>query len=451
MSLHDRAGRKYGITIGGRRTVHTLLILNPGHFHAALVLREPHSELAQDVFVYSEEGPDLDRFMEMVNTFNQRETNPTDWRIHVYTGSDFRRRLIEEKKGDIVVSAGKNNAKMKDVEGLSRAGFCVLADKPWLINESALPLLQAAVAPDRPLALDIMTERFEITTILQKAFMAEKEVFGRIRIDSDGSPSVFKESVHHLYKLVNNQPLVRPAWYFDLNVQGDGITDVTTHLVDMTHWMLFPGIAVDFEKEIELLQARRWPTAIPLDIYTKITQQDHFPEAAKGSIHGDILQYFSNGEMIYRVRGVPVHIRVIWNLEIPEGGGDTHQSLIKGTRSDLVVRQLPEHGFKVELLIAPQTDFSTVERAVSRCLEKWAPTYPGLSVHREAEYLVVDIPDQLRTTHEEHFCQVRDMYLDYLSKGAYPAETRASLVSKYTLLAQALKLAMASPTEALGS
>jgi hypothetical protein len=438
-----------GTTHTGRKAVHTLLILNPGHFHAALVLRKPHPELAQDVFVYSEEGPDLERFMDMVASFNERDTKPTDWRIHVYAGSDFRRKLIDQKRGDIVVSAGKNDAKMRDVEELSRLGFHVLTDKPWLISAKSLPLLHQAVSSERPLALDIMTERFEITTILQKAFMAEKGVFGEIRVDADGSPSVFKESIHHLYKLVNNQPLVRPAWYFDLEVQGDGITDVATHLVDMTHWMLFPGIGVDFDRDIQLLQARRWPTRIPLKTYSKITQQGDFPAAAKAHVIDGVLHYFSNGEILYRAMGVPVHIRVIWNLEIPEGGGDTHQSLIKGTRSDLLVRQLPEHGFKVELLVAPRTNPNAVERAIHQCFEMWADSYPGLSLHQEENHLVVDIPDHLRTTHEEHFCQVRDMYLGYLSKGEYPVETRSALVSKYTLLAQALKLALASPYEPL--
>ena len=90
-----------------------------------------------------------------------------------------------------------------------------------------------------------------------------------------------------------------------------------------------------------------------------------------------------------------------------------------------------------------------MERAVGRCFEKWGDTFPGLSLHREKDHLVIDIPDHLRTTHEEHFCQVRDMYLGYLSRGQYPAETRPALVSKYTLLTQALKLAMASPFEPL--
>ena len=429
--------------------MHTILILNPGHFHAALVLRKSHPDLAKDVFVYAEKGPDLDRFMDLVASFNDRDNDPTDWRIHVYTGSDHCRKLVEEKKGDIVVIAGKNDAKMSAIELLNRSGFYVLADKPWLINEDARPMLNRAMQPERMLSLDIMTERFEITTMLQKEFTSEKEVFGQVRVDADGSPSVFKESIHHLYKLVNQKPLVRPAWYFDINVQGDGITDVTTHLVDMTHWMLFAGVPVNYEQDMQLLTARRWPTLVPLDKYSKITRLDRFSDAVINDVTDAGLPYFSNGDIVYQVRGVPVHIRVIWNLEIPEGGGDTHRSLIKGTRSDLLIRQLPERGYKVELLIAPRQNPAAVEAAVQRCLEKWSDKFPGLSMRNEKEQLLINIPDNLRTTHEEHFCQVRDEFLDYLARGESPPETSACIVAKYTLLAEARKLALASPFEPL--
>lgn len=96
--------------------MHTVIILNPGHFHAALVLRDSHPSLADDIFVYSEQGPDLDRFMAMAGSFNKRRNNPTRWSIHVYTGADYLEKLIAEKKGDIVVLAGKNNTRMEDIE-----------------------------------------------------------------------------------------------------------------------------------------------------------------------------------------------------------------------------------------------------------------------------------------------------------------------------------------------
>ena len=429
--------------------MHTILILNPGHFHAALVLRESHPVLSQDIYVYSEPGPDLDRFLDMVDAFINRKNNPADWRIHVYTGPDYLEKLIEEKKGDIVVMAGKNHTKIEHIERLNRAGFSVLADKPWVVTAETLPLLQAAMEDERPLNIDIMTERFEITTLLQKDLLAEEEVFGMARVDEDGSPTVFKESIHHLYKIVNDQTLVRPPWHFDINVQGEGIVDVTTHLVDMTHWMLFPGVAIDFEQDIELQHARRWPTLVPLDKFSKITQLDHFPDSIQNDVKDDGLHYFCNGELIYRVKEIPVHIRVIWNLEIPEGGGDMHASIIKGTRSDLMIRQLQQCGFKVELLIVPRKNSAQVQAAVQRCLERWSHKYPGLSLNREEDKILIDIPDELRTTHEEHFCQVRDMYLDTLAQGAYSPESRACLVSKYTLLAEARKRALASPFDPL--
>ena len=429
--------------------MHTLLILNPGHFHAALVLRECHPSLSDEIYVYAEPGPDLDRFLEIAASFNNRPDNPTRWRITVYRGPDYLERLIAEKKGDIVILAGRNNTKMKNIEALNRAGFAVLADKPWVTTEEALPFLQAAMAADRPLTVDIMTERYEIATRLQKDFLAEPKVFGQVRVEDRAGPSVFKECVHHLYKLVNQKPLVRPPWYFDIDIQGEGIVDTTIHLVDMTHWMLFPGKPVDYEKDIELLEARRWPTVVPLDKFVKITGTPEFPDSLRAYVQDDLLNYFCNGELIYHVKGIPVHLRELWYLEEPPGGRDTHRSLIKGTHSDLMVRQLQARDFKTELLIVPRDNRDRVEEAVRECLAKWADRYPGLAVTPEKNALLIEIPDHLRTTHEQHFYKVRDAFLEHLDANTAPPEHRACTIAKYTLLAEARKKALASPFEML--
>ena len=431
--------------------MHTLLILNPGHFHAALVLRERHPSLSDNIYVYSEPGPDLDRFIEIAESFNNRQINPTRWILNVYRGNDCLQKLIDEKKGDIAVLAGRNNTKMENIEILGRAGMAILADKPWVTTEAALPFLRAAMASDRPPAADIMTERHEIATLLQKKFLAQENVFGRIRIEEDAGPSVFKECVHHLYKVVNGKPLVRPVWYFDIDIQGEGIVDTTIHLVDMTQWMLFSGSPIEYEKDMEMIEARRWPTRVPLDKFSKITGTSQFPKAVQEYVKDDVLNYFCNGELIYRVKGVPVHLREIWNLDEPPGGGDTHRSLIKGTRSDLMIRQLPEHGFKTELLVVPGPGESRrqVEEAVQGCLNNWADRYPGLSVIPEKNALLINIPENLRTTHEQHFYQVRDAFLEHLDTGSEPAEHPASTIAKYTLLAEARKKALSAPFEML--
>jgi hypothetical protein len=122
---------------------------------------------------------------------------------------------------------------------------------------------------------------------------------------------------------------------------------------------------------------------------------------------------------------------------------------MKGTRSDLMIRQLPEQGFKTELLVVPGENRSQVEEAVQECLRNWSDRYPGLSAIPEKNALLIEIPDNLRTTHEQRFCQVRDAFLERLDTGTEPAEHRACTIAKYTLLAEARKKALASPFEML--
>ena len=117
--------------------MHTLLILNPGHFHAALVLRERHPSLNDDIYVYSEPGRDLDRFLEIAHSFNNRRDNPTRWNLNVYKGKDALEKLVHEKKGEIAVLAGRNNTKMENIDTLNRAGLAILADKPLVTTEAA--------------------------------------------------------------------------------------------------------------------------------------------------------------------------------------------------------------------------------------------------------------------------------------------------------------------------
>jgi hypothetical protein len=65
-----------------------------------------------------------------------------------------------------------------------------------------------------------MTERSEITTILQKALAADNELFGKLETGSAEQPAIEIESVHHFFKTVSGNPLKRPGWYFDTNQQG---------------------------------------------------------------------------------------------------------------------------------------------------------------------------------------------------------------------------------------
>jgi predicted dehydrogenase len=240
--------------------------------------------------------------------------------------------------------------------------------------------------------------------------------------------------------MVNGAPLVRPGWYFDVNVQGDGIVDVTTHLVDLIQWMVFGDSAIDFAKDVELCEARRWSTDVPLDKYMLITKLEKFPANLAANVEGNTLKLFSNGDFCYCIKGLPVKLSVIWALEAPAGGGDTHKSVMKGSISDLIIDQGPQTGNKAELYAQPHGNVEQFESVLKEAIA--AMNYAGLSVIKDGSRFRIDIPAGLRTSHEEHFAAIRDEFLEMLKSGKEPANLRVNLFSKYALLADAREMAL---------
>jgi hypothetical protein len=126
------------------------------------------------------------------------------------------------------------------------------------------------------LLYDIMTERHEITTILQKKLANTPEVFGQLQKGTADNPAVTKESVHHFFKYVAGNPIKRPGWFFDTQQQGEGLIDVTTHLVDLIQWECFPEQIIDYKKDIEMIRAKRWTTPVTQGQFKEVTQIDNF-------------------------------------------------------------------------------------------------------------------------------------------------------------------------------
>jgi predicted dehydrogenase len=298
-----------------------------------------------------------------------------------------------------------------------------------------LPLLQATVAAP-PLATDIMTERHEVTNRLQRALIQRPDVFGTFRRDAD-RPALHLRSVHHLYKLVNGQPLVRPAWYFDLAVQGEGMTDVNTHLVDLAQWMIGDGTPFDYARDVELTAARQWPTEVPLERFARITGLSAFPEALRAHVRGDVLRYLCNAELSYRLRGVPVALEAIWDLAIPEGGGDTHCALARGSKADVAIEQGPQTKFLPQVLVRPTGPDAPDMHVMANAIAALQDAFPGLDVESDGGAFRIVIPAALRTTHEQHFAAVLDAFLARLDADAPPGTIGPDLVAKYTLLVRA--------------
>jgi predicted dehydrogenase len=354
-----------------------LLTLDPGHFHAALVQKEMYPGVAPLVHVYAPLGPDLLAHLGRIAGFNTRAQHPTQWQLEIHAGPDAFERLVREKPGNVVVLSGRNSAKIDYLEAVVGAGLNVLADKPWVIRTEDVPRLQAVLsAADRQglIAYDIMTERYEITSILQRELVQDREVFGDQVPGDDAEPGVFMESVHFLMKSVAGVPLRRPAWFFDNTVAGEGLTDVGTHLVDLVMWILFPGQPINYQSDLHIHAARRWPTVMTKDDFQRVTGEAR-------QLEGGRLEYFCNTMASYTLCGIHTKLNVHWDFEAAPGAGDTHLAVFRGTRSWVEVRQGKEQHYKPELYVSPVAGQKEIVRAGLLCrVAELQRTYPGLAV-----------------------------------------------------------------------
>src|SRR3979411_2315881 len=143
-----------------------LMVLDPGHFHAALVQKDMYPDVSTHVSVYAPLSPDVLDYLNRISLFNARKDNPTSWEIDLHTGPDFFERMLREHPGNVVVLTGRNRPKIERIRASIDAGRTVLADKPWIIASADMPKLEGALSDAGKkglIAYDIMTERFEIT------------------------------------------------------------------------------------------------------------------------------------------------------------------------------------------------------------------------------------------------------------------------------------------------
>ena len=432
-----------------------LITLDPGHFHASLVQASMYADVDLQVHAYAPPGSDLTEHMKRVEHFNTRAENPTQWRTETYTGKDYFEKMLGDKPGNIVVISGNNARKSDYVLRSVQAGLNVLADKPMVIVPGDLPRLQQAFAAAKAknvLLYDIMTERYEITSILQRELSQQKSLFGELQQGSPQQPSLVQESVHYYSKVVAGAPLIRPQWFFDVRQAGEGIVDVTTHLVDLAQWLGFPGQALE-PADAKVLTARRWSTPLTPAQFKLVTGADSFPANLANDVREGTLHVYSNGEFTYRLRGVHARIAATWDFRSPPGSGDTHYSTMRGTRAALTIRQGAAEKFKPLLYVEnmPDVDATAHENALQAAIARLQEKYPGVGVRRATESKssaksstwVVTVPEKYDVGHEAHFAQVTQNFLHYLRAGDLPAWEVPNMLTKYATIMQAYELSHA--------
>ena len=429
------------------------MTLDPGHFHAALVQKEMYPDVAPRVDVYAPLGSDLLGHLGRVAGFNNRRERPTSWQLEVHTGPDFLERMLRERPGTVVVVSGRNRGKIDYIGRSVDAGLHVLADKPWILRTADLPRLEAVLnTADKSgvVAYDIMTERYEVTSELQRELVNDPAVFGAIVEGSPDAPAVYMESVHHLMKTVAGAPNIRPTWFFDIDVQGEGVNDIGTHLVDLVQWTLFPDRAVDYRTDVSVLSAQRWPTMIPEADFRRVTGAPGFPETLAPNVRDGVLEYFCNTLVTYTIHGIHTKLNVIWDWEAPAGSGDTHFAVYRGSRSRVEVRQGKADRFRTELYVVPNEgeDRARMLQAIRARLDAVRSAYPGVEVADRGGELHITVPDALRVGHEEHFAQVTTRFLRYVrDRSKLPGWERPNMLAKYFVTTTAAEMSRKGPSK----
>jgi hypothetical protein len=423
-----------------------LIVCDPGHFHATLLQKDMYPELDPRVSIYAPLGPELLDYLNRVSLFNLRPANPTSWRLNIHTSEQPLEDMLRDRAGDVVVFSGKNRGKIDRISASMNGGLHVLADKPWIITSEEMPKLEAALdLAERKgvAAYDIMTERYEAPSQVQRALVNLPAIFGTQVPGDAGHPGVYARSVHHIMKVVAGVPLRRPTWFFDVDDYGEGLADVGTHPVDLIQWTLFPDQILDYRKDVRMLSGRHEAVRISQKQFTDVTGVSVFPAFLSNHIHDGSLDYYCNNFIEYLLRGVHVKLDVLWKWEAAPGTGDVYEAAFQGTRSRVEIRQGAAEKYAMEVYVVPvPAARGEVFSALDREIDKLQSTWPGISATRTATEARIHIPEKFFVGHEEHFAQVARHFFEYMrTPSAMPAWERSYMLAKYYITTKGVELA----------
>ena len=223
--------------------------------------------------------------------------------------------------------------------------------------------------------------------------------------------------------------------FFDIEAQGEGLSDVGTHLVDLTQWIAFPDTAIDYRTDIKMLDARRWPTTLTEAQWRSVT-------GTAPLAPGDF-DYYGNNFVSYTLRGIHVQMDVRWDLE---GVSDTHMARFRGSKASIEVRQGEAEAYRPEVYIVPNSAelHDEVLAALRAKFDQPNSAIDGVTVEDRGHEFILTIPDHHRVGHEAHFAEVTRQFFAYLhDPKLLPAWEKSNMLAKYYVSTKGVEMAAA--------
>jgi hypothetical protein len=180
-----------------------------------------------------------------------------------------------------------------------------------------------------------------------------------------------------------------------------------------------------------------------LSQFNDVTKLNGFPDYLKKDVVNDsILKIYCNGEINYQLKDIHAKVSVIWKYRAPEGTGDTHYSIMRGTKANLVIRQGAEQKYKPVLYIEPvNRSDNSFEPVLTEQLRSIQSKHPGVGLTKTSAGWEVTIPEKYNEGHEAHFARVTEKFLQYFKDKRLPAWEVPNMLAKYYTTTSALELA----------
>lgn len=418
-----------------------LTVIDPQHFHAALVQKHIHPDIDSVVHVFADSSKTVEGYKQLIAQYNTREEDPTRWKIVDYYGADFLEKAFGPLAGNVVVLAGDNQRKIDYIQESVQHGRDVFADKPLVIDVAGYRKLKTVMEDDgrkEPvLVYDMMTERYDVKNQIVKSLLNNQAFSGGLLDAKNDEPAILFQSVHHFIKDVSGKPLLRPALFFDTEKQGEGLVDVTTHYIDLVQWMLSSEMAIDVNQDVKLTGSQRWKTSLSKEQFQRSTGLSGFPSALdKHVVDDNYIDVFCNGKMDYIFKGTSVSIDVRWHSESLDGRGDQFYARFLTNKVKIEIK--PDGEGKAAVFVTSNNNVDNFADQLADVLHSISGL-PGLTAERVSNAYKIAIPEKLYLSHEDHFAKVLDGFLQYRKDGVLPAWEKSFILAKYYLTTKALE------------
>ena len=175
-----------------------LITLDPGHFHAALIQKEMYAGVSHRASPFTRPRDRSHRAPEPRRPLQSPPQNPTRWEMDVHAAPDFLERMLRRRPA--MSSCSPAAIAPRSTTSAPR-WMPVCTCWPTSRGSSARPTcrsskkLSTAAQAKGLVAYDIMTERYEITSILQRELVNDPGIFGAILPGTEQSrPSTWRAS-----------------------------------------------------------------------------------------------------------------------------------------------------------------------------------------------------------------------------------------------------------------